>query len=156
MSFECPLCKRISHHPKDEKNRYCSACQRFFPEKKSSIENLIALEKVATPGPWYYDFSNQDIESRQRDYYRIPICREENLHERIRHKEEFKLGNECDPSRSAIDMELIAEMRNILPKVLPMLAIVEEMVADYERDFRIGHYIVMLEAHLHELKKCST
>lgn len=30
MSFQCPECQRISHHPMDEKERYCVACHKFF------------------------------------------------------------------------------------------------------------------------------
>lgn len=29
MSFECPKCSRVSHHPEDEKHGYCGNCHEF-------------------------------------------------------------------------------------------------------------------------------
>ena|SRR6478735_3240847 len=33
MSFQCPDCKRVSHHAQDEKEQYCAACCQFFDEE---------------------------------------------------------------------------------------------------------------------------
>jgi hypothetical protein len=30
MSFTCPVCHRVSHHPEDRANLYCGACHQFF------------------------------------------------------------------------------------------------------------------------------
>lgn len=30
MSFKCPICARVSHHPKDEEHQYCGACNIYF------------------------------------------------------------------------------------------------------------------------------
>jgi hypothetical protein len=30
MSFKCPECGRISHNHRDEQERYCGTCRRFF------------------------------------------------------------------------------------------------------------------------------
>lgn len=31
VPFTCPECVRTSHHPEDERHRYCGACHKFFP-----------------------------------------------------------------------------------------------------------------------------
>ena len=38
------------------------------------LEDLIKICDAATPGPWKYDWGNHQVESRNSDYNRWPIC----------------------------------------------------------------------------------
>lgn len=40
MSFTCPDCGMTSHHPEDEKNRYCGACHSFKPARVALLHLL--------------------------------------------------------------------------------------------------------------------
>ena len=46
MSFTCPDCKRTSHNPNDEANRFCGACHKFFDEGQRVIWPLTTDEKI--------------------------------------------------------------------------------------------------------------
>lgn len=44
MSYTCPRCGRTSHHPEDEKNRYCAACKEFEVDEKAN--NILATGAI--------------------------------------------------------------------------------------------------------------
>ena len=39
MAFECPKCKRVSHHPDDERHGYCGDCHEFTAPTKGNVPN---------------------------------------------------------------------------------------------------------------------
>jgi hypothetical protein len=39
MSFTCPKCRRVSHNPNDERERYCGYCHEFIGEAMLSEED---------------------------------------------------------------------------------------------------------------------
>lgn len=38
------------------------------------LDKLKAIEDAATPGPWFYDMGNHEVESKNKDHYRFSIC----------------------------------------------------------------------------------
>jgi hypothetical protein len=39
MSFECPKCHRVSHHPYDERHGYCGNCHEFTGSPVGNLPN---------------------------------------------------------------------------------------------------------------------
>jgi len=47
MAFTCPVCKRVSHHPKDEESGYCGACRDFTGGRPPALRQLnVLLDKL--------------------------------------------------------------------------------------------------------------
>jgi hypothetical protein len=49
MSFTCPRCGAVSHHPKDEEHGYCAACHEFTgdPTLQQELTALFELRRAA-------------------------------------------------------------------------------------------------------------
>ena len=50
MSFTCPICGRVSHHPEDERRRFCGVCgfvddpRRMRPVDPCRFDKLVFIE----------------------------------------------------------------------------------------------------------------
>lgn len=46
MPFTCPDCTRTSHHPEDERYRYCGACHKFFTGEVDEPAEVVVLSQL--------------------------------------------------------------------------------------------------------------
>lgn len=47
MSFTCPRCHRVSHHPMDEENGYCGACHAFTRDEMYDAMSVQQMLDIA-------------------------------------------------------------------------------------------------------------
>lgn len=48
MSFTCPKCFRTSHHPEDERHRYCGRCHESFSQHISESTDVVTITHLIT------------------------------------------------------------------------------------------------------------
>lgn len=90
------------------------------------IDTLSKLLAEATPGPWYNDCGNGQVESRDKKYYRAVVC---DRAESFQWNPTTNTGSdpryECCPDVKSIDpesdMELICALRNHAPALLEVV-----------------------------------
>jgi hypothetical protein len=49
LSFLCPRCGRLSHHPDDEKHGYCGACEDFTALKAG---DMLRIRRARSDDDW--------------------------------------------------------------------------------------------------------
>lgn len=65
MSYKCPKCLRVSHHPEDEKNRFCGVCGHAY--------DLSVTEPDTVPGQIGY--MQLLVDAHKDDIYRTTMFR---------------------------------------------------------------------------------
>lgn len=80
-----------------------------------TIEEIEKLCNKATPGPWYYDSGNMQVESHRTDLYRLPIVDIASISERREWAEEHEIKDSWDRDD---DGDFIAAARILMPKLL--------------------------------------
>lgn len=77
---------------------------------KINLKILLDYAERATPGPWYADLGNWDVESQHEKHWRMTVCEQSDLMSRHEHFKDFDLEeNPPDaPRHPGNDLEYIA------------------------------------------------
>lgn len=58
---------------------------------KIDIDELEKLAGEATPGPWFFDMGNHEVESHSEEYHRVPVAWPADLSEIVDHCKRYKI-----------------------------------------------------------------
>lgn len=82
-------------------------------------KEIIDAREKATPGPYWYDYGNGEIESQNKDYYRIGIAHRDDIIDRFAHREQFKI--KASPIHPDEDMVFLTIAANQSAKIAQAL-----------------------------------
>lgn len=94
------------------------------------LEGIRERLGAATPGPWYFDSGNGNVESHHEDFYRDSICERADLSEKIEWAKQFGRFPPDQVKDAWDDCEFIANSRADIEYLIDLVRKKDELISD--------------------------